>query len=557
MATREEIIFEAIDKVSSVAGGIASSLGNIGAIAGGAAMAGITAATAAVVGGVKAFGDWAGQLDGLGDVLGTNADDSAALAVAIDGVGGNVDAITGQMAKLTKGLENSKGELGPTGKLMSDLGIQFKDANGQMLPATQIIQNVADKISQMPDGLQKSEAMMNLFGKSGKDMTDTLNALTTQGFQAAQAKVKDFGLAIGDDGVNATVEMGKSQKDLELMLKGLGVTIGKEILPAILPLAQQFIAFAREHLPPVIEGVKGFAKFIGDLAVQAKNFVTSSGFIEFAQNAGTALQGAFKGGQEIAERVWPIIQRITKLIGEIFTTIFGDVKTDAKSMQTTVDTVFHAIELVINTVMGAVELALRVTLGVIKGIFKGDWSDIQKIVDDAIKALQTVVDEGMAAVKQFIVDRFNEAIDFVKELPNQFVKFGTAIIEGIAQGIRDGAKAVHDALIQFLKNTLPAWAIQLLGIASPSKVFAEIGTQIPAGLAAGIMGNAGVVYDALQRVTNGSSASMARNAAGVGLAASYDMRDTINVYGNQGVAQQINEARRMATRQAILRAQIG
>lgn len=556
MATVEEIVFKAVDQVSDTASGIADSLGKVGAIAGGVVVAGITAATAAVVGGVTAFGDWAGQLDSLGDVLGTNADDSAALAVAIDGVGGNVDAITGQMAKMTQGLENSKGELGPTGKLLTDMGVAFKDANGQMLPATQIIQNVADKISQMPDGLQKSEAMMTLFGKSGKDMTDTLGALTTQGFQAAQEKVKDFGLAIGDDGVNASVEMGKAQKDLELMLKGLAVTIGKEILPAIVPLVQEFIGFAREHLPPVIDGIKEFAKFIGGLAADIKSFVTSAGFVEFMKDAGAAMTAAFNGGKEVLEKVWPVIQRIMKLIGEIFTTVFGDVKVDSKDMQLVVETVFNAIETVIKTIMDAIELAIRVVLGVIKGIFKGDWSDIKQIVDDAIKGLKTLVDTGMAAVKGFIVDRFNEAIEFVKALPEQFVKFGKGIIEGIAQGIRDGQQAVHDALIQFLKSTLPAWAIKLLGIASPSKVFAEIGMQIPAGLAAGILAGGGQVYDALQRVTNNAGQLTLRNAGAMG-ASTYNMNDTINVYGNQNVAQQIADARRMATRQATLRAQIG
>jgi hypothetical protein len=160
-------------------------------------------------------------------------------------------------------------------------------------------------------------------------------------------------------------------------------------------------------------------------------------------------------------------------------------------------------------------------------------------------------------VRGFIEDRFNEAINFVSGLPNRFIQYGQGIIDGIAQGIRNGADAVRQALVQFLRNTLPAWAMQLLGISSPSRVFAEIGEQIPAGLAVGILAGAGQVYDALQRVTTSAGAMTARGAGVAGMAASFNMSDTFHIAGGVDVARQINEARRMATRQAILRAQVG
>ncbi|MFK5165328.1 hypothetical protein, partial [Propionibacterium freudenreichii] len=81
-------------------------------------------------GSVAAANDWAGKLDSLGDVLGTTADDSAALMVAIRGVGGDTDAITGQFAKLTTGIFDAKGGLSTSGVAMEKLGIAFRDSNG-------------------------------------------------------------------------------------------------------------------------------------------------------------------------------------------------------------------------------------------------------------------------------------------------------------------------------------------------------------------------------------------------------------------------------------------
>ena len=156
--------------------GAASKAKDVATVIGGAAAAGVAALGAAMVASIARTVEWGDQLDSLGDVLGTNANESAALAVAIRGVGGDVDGITGQMAKLVNGLEDGNGKLSTSGKAMADLGIAFRGANGEMLPATELLTSVADKLATMPDGLDKTRIMTELFGKSGKDLSDTMNS---------------------------------------------------------------------------------------------------------------------------------------------------------------------------------------------------------------------------------------------------------------------------------------------------------------------------------------------------------------------------------------------
>ena len=580
MATVEEIVFKGVDQVSNVIGGIGDKIGSLATLAGGAAVAGVGALAGATAASVAAFNDWAGQLDGLGDVLGTNANDSAMLAVAIEGVGGNVDAITGQMAKLTVGLRDNKGELGPTGQMLADMGIAFEDANGQMLGSTDIIKNVADKISQMPDGLEKSEAMMKLFGKSGKDMTDTLTALTTEGLDAAAKKAADYGLAIGDEGVNSSVEMGKAGKDLEMMLKGMAIQIGGQVLPAVMPLIQTFIGFAREHLPPVIEGLKAFGTWIGDLATKIAAFVQSPAFQEFLANAQAAIKLVAEALMNIAEAVWPTIQEILGLIGELFSTIFGGASTDTETSMNTIkqviDTVMAAIQLVIETALAAIQTVLKVAIALLQGDWEAAWEAIKTFLEEIWTSIQTAINtaleaikpllnnawesiktaasDAFEAVKKSITDRLNEAVTFVEELPAKFVAFGKAIIEGIADGIKNGADAVKNALTDFLKRTLPDWALKLLGIASPSRLMADlVGRPIAEGIAVGILEGAGSVAAALDRVVGAGVGMQAGKRSG---GTAYTFSDRITVMGNANVARDIAASRREATRQAILRAQV-
>jgi len=71
------------------------------------------------------------------------------------------------------------------------------------------------------------------------------------------------------------------------------------------------------------------------------------------------------------------------------------------------------------------------------------------------------------------------------DMTQEFKNIGAAIVDGIGAGIT-GAKDALMKKAQELANALPGWVKEILGISSPSKVFAEIGGQIIEGLIVGI-----------------------------------------------------------------------
>ena len=220
------------------------------------AAAGISAITAAALASIPIVLGWAETLDGIGDVLGTDAGESAALAVAIEGVGGNVEGITGQMAFLTRGLVDAKGELGPTGEVMKELGISFRDANGQILPATDILSSVADVIGNMPDGLEKTRLMTQLFGKSGKDLSDVMSALANGGLEAADQKARALGLTLSENTSQSAIELGREFKTIGMMGRGLMISLGSDLLPVLKPLIERFIELGTQALPEIRKAIK-------------------------------------------------------------------------------------------------------------------------------------------------------------------------------------------------------------------------------------------------------------------------------------------------------------
>ena len=89
-----------------------------------------------------------------------------------------------------------------------------------------------------------------------------------------------------------------------------------------------------------------------------------------------------------------------------------------------------------------------------------------------------------------------------------FKSIGGAAIDGLIAGLRAGWSAIK-ATVSELANFLPEWTRKLLGIHSPSRVFAEIGGHIMGGLDQGLADNAGAPLRQMAKVADSMSGAMA------------------------------------------------
>ena len=90
----------------------------------------------------------------------------------------------------------------------------------------------------------------------------------------------------------------------------------------------------------------------------------------------------------------------------------------------------------------------------------------------------------------------SELVNALKDLPKKFLDIGTNIVKGLWDGIK-GAWSWLTEKVSGLFGSLVKGIKDGLGIASPSKVFAEIGKFVDLGYAKGIEDNFGVVQNAM------------------------------------------------------------
>lgn len=101
-----------------------------------------------------------------------------------------------------------------------------------------------------------------------------------------------------------------------------------------------------------------------------------------------------------------------------------------------------------------------------------------------------VVETGAA-----IISGIGSAIDYLRGL--SLAEIGTMLIDGLVAGLQAGAGAVLNAITGIATGAIGA-AKSALGIASPSKIFAEIGMNTAAGMSEGVDTGAGEVAGSLE-----------------------------------------------------------
>lgn len=169
--------------------------------------------------------------------------------------------------------------------------------------------------------------------------------------------------------------------------------------------------------------------------------------------------------------------------------------------------VVKALGLLAAVVVGAVVVALAIGVGIAVAF----WT------------IMITLGKAVMWVSEQIVGFGKTIIDYLSGL--SLSDIGTNLVMGLVNGIMGAGPAVLGALGGIVGGAIDS-AKKLLGIASPSKVFTEIGMQTAAGMAGGVEGGAGGVQSSLESMVAPPDAAPATASVGAGGGNTYQI--TIN-----------------------------
>jgi hypothetical protein len=279
-----------------------------------------------------------------------------------------------------------------------------------------------------------------------------------------------------------TVTVNDAQVAVTQKYQELADTVDGKLTPAMTEMLKADMSAAKakdQHATSLATLESAHRQFAGSAAAYGNT----------AAGAQEKLSVAFENLQEkIGQKLLPVLERLAqKLVALIDWT-----EKNWPAFQAAIEPVMNVVRKVIDNVIDRIEAIVAAVQGVIKiiqGIRDGEWGKvwegIKQVVVEGIGGMIVAMTELPRAILEKLGGK---AWDLVSStfggIVSGIVGFWQAMPGQVAGAIGDGASKIRDALSEIF-DKLPGFVKKILGIDSPSKVFAEIGENIIRGVIVG------------------------------------------------------------------------
>lgn len=216
------------------------------------------------------------------------------------------------------------------------------------------------------------------------------------------------------------------------------------------------------------------------------------------------------------QAIWNIAQLMFfgKLLSGLktFVTSFSGLFT---SMWTAIKNLFTSstgtISKVTTTAFNAIKNVVNMSMNTVKTIVTTVWNVIKNIFTTTVNAIKSVVTNGFNIILSTIKHIMTSVVNAVKGAATHMFSAGKDLVQGLINGIKDMSVAAIEAITGLVDGVITK-AKNLLGIKSPSRVFAQIGKWTGEGLANGVTSTKKQNEKAIKDVTSVMTNAAKKNA---------------------------------------------
>jgi hypothetical protein len=176
--------------------------------------------------------------------------------------GATVDSLAYGMRRLQNAMADVDGEGGKVGKALKEVGLDFEKLTA--LSPEDALDATVKAFNALPEGPRKAALAFDIFGRQGQALMPLLNQ-TAGEMDRLRIRAHELGAVMGDDIVDAGVDMANTLTDLRTSLGGLANSIGAEALPAIKNIIDSIIQSVeanRGNLQAMFGVLQGIITFI-------------------------------------------------------------------------------------------------------------------------------------------------------------------------------------------------------------------------------------------------------------------------------------------------------
>ncbi len=333
-------------------------------------------------------------------------------------------------------------------KEAAELGLEFLNQDGSLKPMNEIVKELTDTYAGMGDAA-KVASLKTVFGVEGMRAANTLIALGAEEYGVLTDAVHKQGIA--QDLANARMSGTKGAlEQLKGSVDTAAIAIGNALAPTVTKIAGM---------------IQGLVDRFSKLSPETQSFIVT-------------ILG-------IVAAVGPLLVILGMAIGALgnLAIVF---KTVGLAMQFLA---MNPIGMLIVTI-GLIVLGIKYLIDH-WDLVKAKTMEVVEKIKNFVGSLKDFIVNMFKSLGEFIINNhpliklFRAIRDYAPTLIEKFKSIGVDLVNGLKQGISESWNSFKNFLLDKLGDPIK-WAKKALGIASPSKVFANIGENVVAGYIQGI-----------------------------------------------------------------------
>ncbi len=529
-------------KLGGVLKGIGAAMGTAFVAVGAAAIGAAKSLTDMTVG-AAAYAD---EILTMSTVTGLSTESLQAYKYAAELVDVSMETLTGSMSKQVKSMANARDGSAKFADAYAKLGISVTDSSGQLRDSETVYWETIDALGKISNETERDALAMQIFGKSAQEL-NPLIAQGSEGIAALTEEAKRMGAVMSDDSLNA---LGKFDDSVQRLKAGAGAAknaMGTILLPQLQTLADDGVSLLGDFTRGLNEAGGDFGKIsdvIGDaiggiadmilenlpkimevavdIVMALINSITNNlpMIIEVASSViFTLLQGLVEALPQITQGAVQlvmslmdgIIDNLPMLIQAAIDMIITLALGIADALPELIPSIIEAIILIVDTLLANMDKILEAAFAIIAGLAEGLLNALPRLMEALPQIITTIIEfitsnlpaiieMGITLIVQLAAGLIQAIPQLIAALPQIIVaivsglgsavgsvmQIGIDIVKGLWEGIKSMGKWLSDSVGNFFGGIVDG-VKGLLGINSPSTVFAGIGGNMGEGIGIGFL----------------------------------------------------------------------
>lgn len=474
---------EAGEKAEKASGGwsvLKGTLADLAASAIKTAASAISDTAQEMITGAAEYGD---TIDKMSQKMGMSSDAYQEWDFVLQHCGASIESLKPAMKTLATAAENGS-------DAFAQLGISQEQIAG--MSQEQLFDATIAGLQNVTDETQRTYLAGKLLGRGATELGPLLNT-SADDVADMRAQVHDLGGVMGSDAVKAAAAYQDSLQNMQYAFSGLKNNISGELLPTLTLIMDGVTKM-------LTGGGDEVAAAVGDLVVSLSGQLTAqsprmmSVALTFIAALVTGLLSALPdltgtSVELVGALLLGIAEQLPGIIVAAATAVQGiaDKLTSPESITLLVQAAVQILLALANGLVGALPELIDTIPIIITNLVDAVLASLPEIVEAGLQiiialASGIITNSGhvLAVVPKLIVALVHAFGSYVSSVAG----IGKAIVDGIRKGITEQWQRLK-ADVSNLFTGLVDWIKKLLGIHSPSTVFAGIGTNMAKGIGAG------------------------------------------------------------------------